>query len=88
MVIATRILLVLWWIESSSVDTSFWNLNDRIKHIDIRHHFIREKVQQEEVAINMVSSGENLADVLTKPLAREVFERMRALLGVQPSLLD
>ena len=62
------------------------NLNDRTKHIDIRYYFIREKVQQGEVAIKIVLFKENLADVLTKPLAREAFKRMRELLGVHPPL--
>ena len=64
------------------------NLNDRTKHIDIRHYFIREKVQQGEVAIKMVLSGENLVDVLTKPLVKEVFERIRELLRVHPPLSE
>ena len=64
------------------------NLNDRTKHIDIKHHFIREKVQQGEITIQMVLSGENVADVLTKPLARKDFERMREMLGVYPPSSD
>ena len=64
------------------------NLNDRTKHIDIRHHFIREKVQQKEITIQMVPSGENVADILTKPLAREAFEKMREMLGVRPPPSD
>ncbi|KAG8735095.1 hypothetical protein FRC10_011005 [Ceratobasidium sp. 414] len=39
------------------------------KHIDIRHHFIREHVENEEVATPHIAGTENLADGLTKPLA-------------------
>ena len=60
------------------------NLNDRTKHIDIKHHFIREKVQDKELTIEQVPSTENVADILTKPLARAPFEKLRSMLGVQP----
>src|SRR3954467_14071684 len=30
------------------------NLNDRTKHVDIKHHFIREKVKQGELAIQLI----------------------------------
>ena len=56
--------------------------HDRTKHIAIRHHFIREQVELGTVEILHIPSGENIADILTKPLARELFERLRLLLGL------
>ena len=38
------------------------------KHIDIRHHFIRERVERGEFRIVHVPSGLQHADFLTKPL--------------------
>ena len=58
------------------------NLNERTKHIDIKHHFIREKVIDEKIRVVQILSEENVADVLTKPLARSAFERMRKALRV------
>lgn len=40
----------------------------RTKHIDIRHHFIRQYVQEKSVILVHVSTEEMLADVLTKAL--------------------
>jgi hypothetical protein len=42
--------------------------HSRMKHIDIRTHFIRDSVNQCLVNIHHISSTENPADLLTKPL--------------------
>jgi hypothetical protein len=42
--------------------------HDRSKHIDIRTHFIREKVNNGDIDLSHVPTKENLADGLTKPL--------------------
>lgn len=49
----------------------------RTKHIDLRHHFIREHVACGEIVLRWVPSEENEADMLTKPLGRLAFERLR-----------
>lgn len=54
----------------------------RAKHIDIRHHFVRERVANNEVDLQYCSTKNMLADVFTKQLPREAFERFRAELGV------
>ena len=40
----------------------------RTKHIDIRYHFIRERVASGEVELRYVPTAEQLADLLTKGL--------------------
>ena len=40
----------------------------RSKHIDIRHHFIRERISSHEIEVTHCASEDNLADVLTKAL--------------------
>uniref|UniRef100_A0A5S6QG42 Retrovirus-related Pol polyprotein from transposon TNT 1-94 n=1 Tax=Trichuris muris TaxID=70415 RepID=A0A5S6QG42_TRIMR len=42
----------------------------RTKHIAIRYHFVRDKVNDGVVELVYVPSSENIADVLTKPLSR------------------
>jgi len=56
--------------------------HSRTKHISIQQHFIREKVEQEEVQLEYLSTGDMLADVLTKALPREKVERFRNQMGV------
>ena len=52
----------------------------RAKHIDIRHHYIRERVSKGEIKVLHVPSEDNLADILTKPLQRITHQKLvRAL---------
>nr|GEY04983.1 retrovirus-related Pol polyprotein from transposon TNT 1-94 [Tanacetum cinerariifolium] len=44
------------------------------KHIDIRHHFIREQVERGVVELYFVSTDYQLADIFTKALPRQRFE--------------
>ena len=44
------------------------------KHIDIRHHFVRERVANGEFKVVYVPSEEQHADFLTKPLHQGAFE--------------
>ncbi|KAL4026630.1 hypothetical protein IC575_015066 [Cucumis melo] len=54
----------------------------RTKHIDIRHHFIRELVEANFISLEHVQSAFQLADVFTKPLHVTTFEGLKASVGV------
>ncbi|EIW72356.1 hypothetical protein TREMEDRAFT_26101, partial [Tremella mesenterica DSM 1558] len=56
--------------------------HNKTKHIDLRHHYIREKVEDNTVSLGHVPSAENIADLLTKALPSDTFDRLRELLGV------
>ncbi|GJR10961.1 retrovirus-related pol polyprotein from transposon TNT 1-94 [Tanacetum coccineum] len=56
--------------------------HSRTKHIKIRHHFLRDNVQKGHISIEKVSSVDNIADILTKPLKRESFNYLRLGLGM------
>lgn len=46
----------------------------RTKHIDIRHHFVREQLEAKHISIDYIPSKENVADLFTKAIARPLFE--------------
>lgn len=48
----------------------------RAKHIDIRHHFVREQVKFGNIDLQYISSKSQLADYLTKPLATMQFQEL------------
>ncbi|GJV46660.1 hypothetical protein Tco_1431196 [Tanacetum coccineum] len=56
--------------------------HSRTKHIEIRHHFLRDNVQKGYISIEKVSSVDNIANILTKPLKRESFNYLRLCLGM------
>ncbi|WVZ75827.1 hypothetical protein U9M48_023856 [Paspalum notatum var. saurae] len=51
------------------------------KHIDIRHHFLRDHEAKGDITITGVRSEEQLADIFTKPLGEETFYRLRKKTG-------
>jgi hypothetical protein len=56
--------------------------HDKSKHIEIRHHYIRDMVQRRAIKLQYVGTDEQVADVLTKPLSRVKFEHFRDKLGI------
>ena len=50
------------------------------KHIDVRHHFLRELVRQGDIIVNHVPSEYQHADILTKVLAFDLFAIHRRFL--------
>lgn len=47
--------------------------HNRSKHIDIRHHYIRDAIKSGKVRVDHVPSGEMVADFLTKGLSKPKF---------------
>ncbi|GKA30820.1 putative RNA-directed DNA polymerase [Tanacetum coccineum] len=57
--------------------------HSRSKHIDIRHHFIREQVENGVVELYFMTMDYQLADIFTKALPRERFEFLLPRLGMK-----
>ena len=57
-------------------------LHRRTKHIDIRHHVIRELVEKKLISLEHVSTEKQLANIFTKALDANQFERLRGELGI------
>jgi hypothetical protein len=56
--------------------------SQRVKHIDIIHHFARDHVASGELQFLYCRSEDNVSDVLTKALPRAVFETCLVGLGM------
>lgn len=52
-------------------------LHKRMKHIDIKHHFIPEKIVDGTIILNYIETSEQIADLLTKPMPRHTFVKLR-----------
>jgi hypothetical protein len=57
-------------------------IHSKKKHIPIKYHFLREKVAEKNIRVEYVGTKEQVEDIFTKPLPREVFEYLRQRLGV------
>ena len=55
----------------------------RSKHIDIRHHFIRDEIGRGRIVLRWIPSGEQVADILTKILPSRIFIHFRDILVKQ-----
>jgi hypothetical protein len=59
--------------------------HSRSKHIDIRHHFLRDHQQRRDINIYHISTENQLADIFSKPLDEKRFCRLRSELNVLDS---
>ncbi|CAA7052583.1 unnamed protein product [Microthlaspi erraticum] len=53
------------------------------KHIDVRYHYLCDLTNQEVVKLVFCGTGEQVADIMTKPVKLETFVKLRGLLGMQ-----
>ena len=80
-------------VEVDNTGAIFLGLNrttgQRTKHIDIRYHFVREFIDKGFVKIVFVSTKNNDADIFTKNVTSEIYDRMKTkLLSRKQDLLD
>jgi hypothetical protein len=54
-----------------------------IKHVEVDYHFVCDRVTKREIQIRFISSKDQLADVLTKPLPPVSFAYFRSKLRVE-----
>ena len=54
----------------------------KIKHIDIRHHYLRELVKSGSILFEQIPSADNVADLFTKPLACDHHYRFLEVLNI------
>jgi len=54
----------------------------RTKHIDVRYHFVREILEEEEILLEKIHTIENPADMLTKVVTRTKFEHCLDLVNI------
>jgi hypothetical protein len=56
--------------------------HSRTKHIDIRHHFLRDHAIKEDIVISHVETNDQLVDIFTKPLDEKRFHELQSELNI------
>ena len=59
--------------------------HQRTKHIDLRYHFIREKVENGDIQLEYMHTSRQMADGFTKALPKDAFYRFRDAVGLESS---
>jgi hypothetical protein len=55
----------------------------RTKHIDVKYHFIRERIEEGTVKVIYCPTNEMKADILTKGIAAPQFKQLRDQLNLR-----
>jgi hypothetical protein len=58
-------------------------MNARMKHIDLRYHYIRDAIENGTISLSYVHTNEQVADALTKALPCAKLEHFRRLMGLR-----
>ena len=54
----------------------------KTKNIQIRYHFVKDMIMQNEVVLKHIPTNEMVADPFTKPIARDAFVKHVRSLGL------
>ena len=75
-------MYTLWKLELCDGCYYYLVFHDKSKNIEIKYHYIKDMVQRGAMKLQYVVRDDQIADVLTKPLAGVKFEYFREKLGV------
>ena len=60
--------------NTSAINISKYPMqHSKTKHIEIRHHFLRDHAQKGDITLEFVSTKAQLAKIFAKPLSEEQF---------------
>ena len=57
-------------------------LHSKMKYISVKYHVLREKAIDKEIRLEYLSTKDQIVDIFTKPLPKDIFEYLRGMLGV------
>ena len=68
--------------QSTIAFALFRIIHPRMKHVDVKLYYVREAVKDGVVDVRYCPTSEMVADIITKGLTKQTFEKMRKCLGV------
>jgi short-subunit dehydrogenase involved in D-alanine esterification of teichoic acids len=58
------------------------SLHQRVKHVDIKFHFLREHIHSGDLKLSYINTHNNLADIFTKALDTMKFEKLHCFVSL------
>ena len=62
--------------------------SEQIKHFDICYHFVHQKISDDHIQLNYIPTNENIADGLTKPLAKPAHQLFVNRMRLNPNTIS
>jgi hypothetical protein len=60
------------------------NVSNKTRHFSVKYHFVKEAVTEKMLKLEYTPTKEQVADIFTKALDRELFGKFRSAMGVVP----
>lgn len=69
------VVLAIMWCDNTGAIYLSANpvFHARTKHIELDYHFVREQIKLGKLSIRFISSADQIADIMTKPLGQQLF---------------
>jgi transposase InsO family protein len=78
--------IIIYVDNQSSIKISENDIShERTKHIDIKHYFVKDAIQQKIIQLKWISTHQQLADIFTKSLPSPTFTSLRDKLITHPN---
>ena len=61
---------------------NYWNFTKNSKHIEIHYHYVHKSVKENAIVLIGIDWNDNFADIFTKALCKDKFEKFRKLLNI------
>lgn len=68
--------------NQSAISVACTDSVKRLKHVDIRYHFIKELIKNERLCLKYIKTSDQPADMLTKSLNKDLIARFLGICGV------
>ena len=75
---------IIIYCDNTSIVSMFKNLvlHSKTNHISIKYNVLREKVIEKDIRLEYLNTKDQIANIFMKPLPKNTFEYLRAMLRV------
>lgn len=79
-----KLPMILYCDNAGAIDLARnYSTGGRTKHIDVRHHYIRELIDKGFIKIEFVGTDDNISDIFTKGLSLGPYDKHSNSLGMK-----